>query len=77
MYTDHQTTRISSKTTGVPDDARLHHNPILNRLTYEYVNLKPRERFELPCNWSAANRFASKLSWHIIIQYYKICFNNI
>ena len=55
-------TRISSKTTGVPDDARLHYNPkTIFKIT------KPRERFELPCNWSAANRLASKLSWQVTI----------
>ena len=43
MYTDHQTTRISSKTTGVPDDARLHHNPILMRLTLKML-IESQER---------------------------------
>ena len=30
----------------------------------DLIHLKPRERFELPCNGSAVHRFASKLPWH-------------
>ena len=52
--------------------AWLHYDPFNIVIINDFFNdLKPRERFELPCNGSAVHRFASKLPW--LIRYVVYC----
>ena len=52
--------------------AWLHYDPLIyGHYNYPLNGLKPRERFELPCNGSAVHRFASKLPW--LIRYVVYC----